>query len=117
MTWTWFFLHFYKTTKFGLLLSLLLFPFTLTNFDKLSERQGLAAIDDKYLSIKRDLLNCLVRAMDMENEKLKDGREIAQKAYDHYFCRFSDFSCKLKKIVHEISTLWIKTTKNIRRKH
>jgi hypothetical protein len=53
MTWTWFFLHFHKTTKFGLLLSLLLFPFTLTDLDKLSERQGLAAIDDKYLSIKK----------------------------------------------------------------
>jgi hypothetical protein len=33
--------------------------------------------------LKKDPLNCLAHAMGME--KQKNGREIAQKAYDHYF--------------------------------
>ncbi|XP_046639318.1 venom carboxylesterase-6-like isoform X1 [Daphnia pulicaria] len=45
---------------------------------------SLASIDGKNLEVlKKDPLNCLAHAMGME--KQKNGREIAQKAYDHYF--------------------------------
>ncbi|XP_046453239.1 esterase FE4-like [Daphnia pulex] len=45
---------------------------------------SLASIDGKNLAVlKKDPLNCLAHAMGME--KQKNGREIAQKAYDHYF--------------------------------